>query len=252
MNTQESNNSQPSPPTTTPSRPGDIGGTGGGYTPSGPTYAGGINPSYKAPTSDKFGNPADPYFYTNEDWQMLLSRNSDDVRVIQQKLMAAYPGFQPKVMGDKFDANTIKYFKYALNRINQFTADTTDSYKIRGKSLDKALDVLVNNPAVGGSTALRTYSVTSPTDLKAVFKKAAQDMLGRTLQAGDLDRFVAAYQQQQIAYQKAAASGGTAVTAPSAQEFAVDQLSKDFSEEVDTRKMDNVFSTIDQLLSKGK
>lgn len=243
-------NTNPSPTTTTPPAPppGSIATSGGAYTPAGTSYAGGVNPDYKPPTADKFGNANDPYFYTTDDWQILFTKPADDVRVIQQKLMAAYPEFTPKKLGDKFDGPTIKYFRYALNRINQFTSDPTDQYKIRGKSLDKALDVLSANPVVGGSTTLRSYTVTSPTDLKEVFRRAAQETLGRNLGDGDLQRFVESFQQQQAQYQQAvSAGGGRAVATPSAEQFAKAQIEKDFTEEVNTQKMDRLFSVFDAV-----
>lgn len=248
-----------SPSTTTPSTPSTIPGqitpgTGDGYDPSGgPKYAGGINPSYKPPTADKFTDPSNPYYYTNEDWQMLLSKPSADVRIIQQKLMEAYPGFIPKTLGDKFDPNTIKYFKFALNRINQLTADTSDTFGIRGKTLDKALDVLVANPVKGGSTSLRAYQVTNADDLKAVFRQTAQSLLGRNLGEGDLNAFVAAFQQEQTRYQQQAQTGGGMVAqSPTAETFAQTNIQKDFGQEVDTRKMDRLFSIFDKVVSEGK
>lgn len=242
----------PSPPSTIPGTAG--GGTGDGYDPSGgPKYAGGVNPSYKPPTADKFTNPSDPYYYTNEDWQMLLSKPSADVRIIQQKLMSAYPGFVPKTAGDKFDPNTIKYFKFALNRINQLTADTTDSFGIRGKTLDKALDILAANPVKGGSTSLRAYQVTNANDLKAVFRQTAQSLLGRNLGEGDLNALVAAFQQEQTRYQQQVqTSGGVIAQSPTAETFAQTSIQKDFGEEVDTRKMDRLFSIFDKVVSEGK
>lgn len=95
---------------------------------------------------------------------------------------------------------------------------------------------------------LRTYTVDNPEDLKAVFRKAAQDMLGRNLQDGDLNALVQSFQQQQAQYQRQAQTvGGVVTQAPSAQAFAESQIQKDFGKEVDTRKIDRLFSVFDKV-----
>jgi hypothetical protein len=102
----------------------------------------------------------------------------------------------------------------------------------------------------GGS--LSSYQVSNPDDLKAVFRKAAQELLGRNLQDGDLNKLVETFQMQEKQYQQKAASGGVAVQAPSATTFAMQAIEQDFGDEVDTQKMDNIFGAIDQALSGGQ
>jgi hypothetical protein len=131
------------------------------------------------------------------------------------------------------------------------------SPEIRGKQLSDALPLLAKTPIItstGAGKKLPAYSVTNPADLRAVFKKTAQDLLGRTLGDGDLNRMVEAYQQKESTYQKAAyAGGGVNVSqAPNAQTFAQSSLENDFGTEVNTQKLDGIFSSLNDMLMKGK
>ena len=111
----------------------------------------------------------------------------------------------------------------------------------------------VSQAGVSTGTKLPTYQLTNPEDLKAVFRKAAQDSLGRNLQDGDINRLVETYQAQEAQYQKQVSTvGGVVTQAPSAQAFAQSAINKDFGTEVNTRKLSDIFGAIDANLSKGK
>lgn len=214
--------------------------------------AGGYDPNYKTPTADKFKDPAQPYIYTNKDWQMILSMPNDRFTELQGWLTKIFPGqFKNPNPGNKNDPKTIYYAKEAMGLINT-------NPEIRGKQLSDALPLLAKTPIVtssgGAGKKLPAYSVTNPADLKAVFKKTAQDLLGHTLGDGDLNRMVEAYQQKETMYQKAAyAGGGVNVSqAPNAQTFAQSSLENDFGTEVNTQKLDGIFSSLNDMLMKGK
>ena len=144
---------------------------------------------------------------------------------------------------------TIYYTKEAMGLIN------TDP-QLRGKQLSDALPLIKPIVTSGGGAGkkLPAYSVTNPADLRAVFKKTAQDLLGHTLGDGDLNRMVEAYQQKETTYQKAAyAGGGVNVSqAPNAQTFAQSSLENDFGAEVNTQELDGIFSSVNDMLMKGK
>ena len=244
------------PPTTESTVPGSGATTSDVFTPSAGTgYAGGIDPNYqgldKNPTY-KAADPTNPYTYSTGDWQSILSFSPDKIISIQQQLMKAFPGFIPGVLGDKTDPKTIKAYKQALSRINLLNQDT--SSPLRGKKIDEQITLLTKNPAASAtsSSSLPTYQLNNPAELKAVFKKAAQDSLGRNLGEGDLNSLVESYQAQQLAYQRKVASGGTVTTPLSAETFATQSIEKDFGTEVNTQKMDNIFGAIDQALSGGQ
>jgi hypothetical protein len=261
LNTKTSDNQKtPSPTTTVPvtssTLPGEIGANDVVDFGIKKSYAGGVNPNYtglEKQTGYASSNTSTPYAYTSEDWQTLLQYSPNKIISIQQQLMKAFPGFIPGVLGDKTDPKTIKYFKLALGRINSLSVDV--SSPLRGQKLDSQLTALTQMPATAmasGSTNLPSYQLSNPADLKTVFKKAAQDSLGHNLSDGDLNRLVETYQAQQLQYQKQVSAGGTTVQAPNAETFARNSIEKDFGDEVNIQKMDNIFSSIDQALSGGR
>ena len=241
-----------------PSVPGQVDTDEIVITPSGGSgFAGGIDPNYKPPSKLKFTDPNKPYVYTLQDWQMLLTMPQADVLSIQRNLMKAYPGFKPGSMGNPYDPKTIKYFKSALARINQFSVDPNDSFGlgIRGKTTVDAIAIIAKVPMSAGTEtagALQPYRLTSPTDLKAIFKKVSQDSLGRTIGDGDLNRMVEAYQANELKYQKTYAAGGVATQQPDPTTFAQSKIQQDFSGEVNVNKLDEIFSAIDNALSGGQ
>jgi len=213
------------------------------------SYAGGIDPNYKGITKQT-GYGTDGYTYTTNDWQSIFELTSNEVITVQQQLMKAFPGFVPGVLGDKTDSKTIKAYKQALSRINLLNQDTASP--LRGKTVLNQIELLTKNPAAQTSTALPSYQLNNPIDLKAVFKKAAQDSLGHNLGEGDLNNLVETYQAQQLAYQRKVSTGGVVTAPPSPQTFATQSIQKDFGDEVDIKKMDNIFSSIDKALSGGQ
>lgn len=221
----------------------------------GTTPAGGVDPDYIPPNAKEIADPE--HLWKKQDWQMILSMPQADVIKLQKYLMKAFPGFQPGQLGNKYDPKTQKYFKSALGRINQFSSDVQDEYAlgIRGKSVLESVKILGSVPMIAlsdsssGTTA--GNRVTSPTDLKAIFTKASQDMLGRTIGEGDLNRMIAAYQASEVKYQNAYSSGADATQNADPTTFAQNKIQQDFGKEVDVNKLDNIFSVIDKALSAG-
>jgi hypothetical protein len=85
---------------------------------------------------------------------------------------------------------------------------------------------LTGRPPVSGGSG-RRYQVSNPEDLKVVAKQVAQQTLGRGFTDEEADRFVQAFQAQQVGEQRRASGGGTMVQAPdadvAAQKFAQEQ-----------------------------
>lgn len=217
--------------------------------------AGGYDPKYKPPTSDKFKDPNNPYIYTNQDWQLLFAMAKDRFSQTQAQLAQIFPDqFRNTNPGNRYDPTTIYYFKQALGLINNNPAT-------RGKTIPEALSVLAQQPimrnaatATGGAPKLPSYQVTNPADLKSVFRKTAESLLGRTLGDNELNKMVSAYQQQEVTYQKAAYAGGGKMVqqAPSAENFATRSIEKDFGTTVDTRRLNDVFGSVHDFLMGGK
>jgi hypothetical protein len=83
-------------------------------------------------------------------------------------------------------------------------------------------EMLKNRPDYGGTGggAPRRYRVSNPDDLKAVFKRVAQETIGRDFSDDEAMRAVQSYQQQEIAAQNALYAGGTATEVMGADVFA--------------------------------
>jgi hypothetical protein len=99
---------------------------------------------------------------------------------------------------------------------------------------------------------LPTFRLSNPDDLKTVFRRAAQEMLGRTLSDEDMKDLVDTFQQRELRFQKQAAAGGTVTEGPQVETFAEKQLTSKFGSEVNVRNMQDIFSQIDQELSRGR
>lgn len=181
------------------------------------------------------------YFSGDEDMIGKMGRDSIanlQYQMVQNGIMSS--GYTPGVVDDK----TRSSFRELLGMANTMGTD----YVTALGSVSQA-----RQQAGVGNTGLRTYQISNPDDLRVVFRKAAQDLLGRNLDDGDLNKLISTFQAQEEQYSRKAQGGGGVVTAaPNAQTFAQTQIQKDFGEEVDTQKMDTLFSNIDQMLSKGK
>lgn len=210
-------------------------------------FAGGIDPNYKAPKAEKFLDPTTPYAFTNDDWQILNTLSKDKVIALQSQLQVAFPGFKPRTLGDRFDSNTIKYFKLALGRINALNVDPNSP--TRGKNVDDALTYLTTVPQLtGAGTSLPTYRLTNPEDLKTVFTKASQSVIGRTLPEQDLMKLVTTYQGLEKTYQQQASVGGTVTQAPDAGVFAQEQTRKAAPVEAEASDYLSYISSLSDLM----
>lgn len=215
----------PSPTTTVPPPVDPRTGASGGVTlPSvtGPTYAGGIDPGYKAPDKSVFNNPTNPYFYKSNDWQIILKTPKDQVVGLQTKLMQAFPGWKPGVMGRINDDKTIAKVKDLLGYIN---TDET----IRGADLTRALDYYAKNPLeVQAASQRAAVRLTSPIDLRKPFERGAQAAIGEAFRPAQTKKLVTEFGQMETQYQRGAATGagGTVVQPPDPTAFAEERARK--------------------------
>lgn len=120
---------------------------------------------------------------------------------------------------------------------------------ITGQSWEKLLQFRQANPVSVATGSLQTYRVTNPTDLRAVFRKAAQDTLGRAdLPAEQVDRMINAYQQSERSYQQKAAAGGTVTQAPSASTFGAERIEQQNPDEATAYKFAQFAQVFEKLL----
>ena len=111
-----------------------------------------------------------------------------------------------------FDVLKDKGF-YGGGKIGDFSSDINaiqgwlDYSNTVGYTSDRALRMMISNiPSVtkdgGGKKYKPRINVSSPDDLKIVAKKVSMDTLGRAFTDAEADKFVKAYQSQEIGYQK--------------------------------------------------
>ena len=97
-----------------------------------------------------------------------------------------------------------------------------DEANLAGVTRERYLtEILKNRPKEArGGGAPRRYRVSNPDDLKAVFKRVAQETIGRGFTDEEATQAVQAYQQREIQAQQAMYAGGTMTEQPSADVFA--------------------------------
>ncbi len=109
--------------------------------------------------------------------------------------------------------------QYDLNAIGTLL----DEANLAGLTYERYLrDVVARRENEGGGGgAARRYRVSNSDDLKVVFKRVAEETIGRGFTDAEAMQAVQAYQQREIAAQQALYGGATTVTeAPSADVFA--------------------------------
>jgi hypothetical protein len=187
-----------------------------------PSYAGGIDPEWKAPDKSVFNNPNNPYLYKSNDWQIILKTPKDQVVALQYKLMQAFPGWKPGVLGRINDDKTIAKVKDLTGYINTDEA-------IKGADIQTALEYYAKNPlevqAVAKKAAVR---LTNPIDLRQPFERGAQAVIGQRLAPEQTKKMETEFAKLETQYQQGAATGagGTVIQAPDPTAFAQEQARK--------------------------
>ena len=187
-----------------------------------PSYAGGIDPEWKAPDQSVFNNKSNPYLYFSNDWQIILKTPKDQVIGLQTKLMQAFPGWKPGVLGRINDDKTIAKVKDLLGYIN---SDDT----IKGADIQTALEYYAKNPLeVQAASKRAAVRLTSPIDLRPSFERGAQATIGQTFTPEQTKKLETQFAQMETQYQRGAATGagGTVVQPPDPTAFAEEKARK--------------------------
>lgn len=95
-----------------------------------------------------------------------------------------------------------------------------------------------------------TIRVTSVDDIKAVYRKTAQDLLGRNVSDDDALAFAKSYQQMQIATEKKAALGGVVQQEPRADVAAEEALLKARGSEAQAYRAQKFMGRMDELIAR--
>ena len=115
------------------------------------------------------------------------------------------------------DAGRSKDPKDDLTAIRQWLEESN----LAGYTKERYIFELLKNPdRVRKTGGARRYQVSNPEDLKAVFKRVAQDTIGRAFTDQEAAQAVQSYQQQELAAQRAAYGGGTVTQVMGADVFA--------------------------------
>ena len=155
-------------------------------------------------------------------------------------------GYQGQKRGNGISNSDISAFQDYLNYAN-----------IMGVNYEKALYLYKDqNPvnlylqAGGGGGRKAPRQVTNPDDLKAVFKKASQDLLGRAIDDNVAEQFVQSFQNQQLQQQTQleTQSGGVVAQAPDAGVAAEKMIERKFGEEVRVQNAANLGNIMDKMI----
>jgi hypothetical protein len=214
----------PAPTTTVPVNPANqqqgstvvLTGTGA------PVYAGGVNPTYKAPDKSVFNNPTTPYLYKSDDWQIILKMPKEEILGFQTKLMQAFPGWKPGVLGRINDDKTITKVKDLISYIN---TDNT----VKGADLMTALVYYAKNPLeVQAASQKAAVRLTSPVDLRKPFERGAQATIGQRLAPAQTKQMETQFAQMETDYQRGVSTGagGTVIQPPDPTAFAEEKARK--------------------------
>ena len=171
--------------------------------------------------------------------QLTPKRRDDLLRIIYER-----GGYGGSKMGNGLGNADISAFANLLYFSN-----------IEGKSWDKSLAVYqktfpVKGSLLAGSGTRAPKQVTNPDDLKIVFRKAAQDLLGRAVDDKAAEQFVQSFQKQQVEAQTAAQTqpGGVVAQAPDAGVSAEKMIEQKFGGEVRVQQAADLGNIMDQMI----
>lgn len=115
-----------------------------------------------------------------------------------------------------------------------------------GVTYDVALQMLEGMPQVkAAGTKAPSIRVTSPDDLKVVFRKASTDLLGYEIDDATAQKFAKTYQQMEIAEAQKQSAGGVFTSAASPSTVAEQQILQQFQPEAQSFATGNLASIMD-------
>lgn len=120
---------------------------------------------------------------------------------------------QDLIKGGFLDKGSLGNYSSEMNALMQAFDFANVNYSTVGKALKDRIATMPIGRSSGGAT--RVYRTTSTDDLKKIADNVAQSTLGRGLTESESNQFAAAYQQQEVQFQKSFYAGGTVMEAPS-------------------------------------
>lgn len=178
------------------------------------------------------GEQVAPQYYQGDEYS-ISTWTTEDIRDYQNKLIAGgfFSGLKkPTVLG-VVTPDTITAYNRLLETAN-----------LSFINADEALARSKDNPYNGGGSGLQRYRVTSSTELQQVFDKAAQSVLGRSLDPEQVAKLTKTYQDVELG----ARSG--AEQAPSAAAFGMERVEQQNQDEADAYKFASYAQVFEKLL----
>lgn len=122
---------------------------------------------------------------------------------------------------------------------------------VAGKPWSEAYaDFVKNVPVAQKVSKAPTIRVTSADDIKAVFRKTAQDLLGRDIGDTEAAKFADMYQKLQIGAAQRAQAGGVVVQEPDASVLAEKKIEKQFGAQTQAYRAMQFMEIMDGAIKK--
>jgi len=167
-----------------------------------------------------------PFYDLTKDAGVYLANMSDANRTAVLNILYSKGFYGSSTPGNGLSDKDRSVFADLLWYANTQGVEWFQAFQQLGKSLP---DIIQQS-----GYSRRQYSVSNPADIKALVQQTSQQILGRKLNDVEADQMVMAYQQQQLAEQRASSSIVT--QAPGADVFAQQQIEAQNPAESDAMK----------------
>jgi hypothetical protein len=173
-----------------------------------------------------------------------LNRMKPSVRADILQILFERGQYGGSKMGNGIDSADVSAFRDLLAWANVQNKDYADALQLYKNQFP------VKSSIIAGSGIRAPKQVSNPDDLKAVFKKASMDLLGRTVDDDVANQFVQSFQNQQVRQQTqmATQSGGVVAQAPDAGVSAEKMIEQKFGQEVRVQNAVNFGGIMDQMI----
>jgi hypothetical protein len=207
-------------------------GVPSGYTPPSRMVSGTYSPSYSGITTA--AGEQLPFYDITKDAGVFLANLSDTNRTTVLNVLYQKGFYGSSTPGNGLSDKDRSVFADLLWYANTQGVEWFEAFTQLGTKLP---DVVQQS-----GYSRRQYTVSNPSDIKAVVQQTSQQILGRKLMDTEADELVAAYQQQQIAGQRA--MGSIVTQAPGADVFTEGEIQQQYAGEADAMQY---LSFADQL-----
>lgn len=198
-----------------------------------------VPPSGKKPKQIKVGNKIVEVFYnTKLDANVILNILSPESRNRILTGLATRGAYGSKQPGNGFEQKDKDAFADLLEYANIVGLPYAEAYR----------DFMQRVPASTTVKKAPSVRLTSPDDLKVVFRKASTDLLGYELDDATAQRFAKSYQQMEMVESQRQAAGGAYVSAAKPSTVAERQILRQFKPEAQSFAAGNLAQIMDESI----